>query len=188
MNNLLLYLQSLTSLSSADWELLQPVLTPLAFKKGTHLLREGEVCNALYYINRGYCRSYHLKDGLEKNTAFYFENDIATNIQSFGAGTPSVYNIVACEPLQVIAFNKQRLFEAAQQSAGIETLGRKCIRLFAIRQEEQASLLQRYTPGERYDWLVQHQPEMLQRVSLSQLSSYLGVARETLSRIRKRNR
>lgn len=186
MNNLLRYLQSLTDLSPGDWALLQPVLTPVAFKKGAHLLREGEVCNALFYIDRGYCRSYYLKDGLEKNTAFYFENDIATNIQSFGTGEPSAYNLVAGEPLQVIAFDKQGLARAAQQSAGIEALGRKCIRLFASRQEEQANLFQLYTAGERYAWLEQHQPEMLQRVSLSQLASYLGVARETLSRIRKR--
>lgn len=186
MHHLLDYIRELTDCSDESWTLLQPALTSLTFKKGAYLLQEGTVCNSLFYIKEGYCRSFYLKDGLEKNTAFFFENDIATNISSFGSGEPSAYTIVACEPLRAVAFNKQKLFEIAQQVPEIETLGRKCIRRFATRQESYATLFQLFTAQERYEWLEQHEPQMLQRVSLTQLSSFLGIARETLSRIRKR--
>lgn len=186
MHQLLDYIRQLTDCSDESWALLQPALTPLTFKKGNYLLQEGAVCNSLFYITEGYCRSFYLKDGIEKNTAFFFEQDIATNITSFGSGEPSDYSIIACEPLDIVAFNKQKLFEIAQQVPEIETLGRKCIRRFATKQEAYATLFRLFTAQERYEWLEQHQPQMLQRVSLTQLSSFLGIARETLSRIRKR--
>ncbi len=184
--NLRNFVRELTDFSAESWALLQPALMPLRFKKGAYLLQEGHVCNSLFYIDKGYCRSFHLKDGIEKNTAFFFENDIATNVSSFGSGERSAYAIRACETLHVVAFDKQKLFEAARQAPEIETLGRKCIRRFATRQEEHVHLFKLYSAQERYEWLSVHEPQMLQRVSLSQLSSYLGVARETLSRIRKR--
>lgn len=186
MTNLLNYIHALTDFSATSQALLQPALSIMEFKKGEYLLKEGAVCNALFYIDKGYCRSFYLKDGQEKNTAFFFEDDIATNISSFGSGAKSDYAIIAAEKLTVVAFDKQKLFEASRLAPEIETLGRKCIRRFATRQEEHAHLFKLYTAQERYEWLEEHQPQLLQRVSLTQLSSYLGIARETLSRIRKR--
>lgn len=186
MRNLLTYIRSLTDFSEKSWELLLPALTKMEVKKGEYLLKEGQVCNSLFFIEKGYCRSYYEKDGLEKNTAFFFENDIATNITSFGSGQKSTYFIKACEPLTAIAFDKHRLMKVSQKAPEIESLGRKCIRVFASRQEEQSNWFKLYTAQEHYEFLEKTQPDMLQRVSLTQLSSYLGIARETLSRIRKR--
>ena len=186
MKNLLHYIHTLTEFSEESWHTLLPALSTVEVKKGAYLLKDGEVCNSLFYIDNGCCRSFYLKDGVEKNTAFFLENDIATNIVSFGNGQPSTYFIKACEPLTTIVFDKVKLMEASKQSPEIETLGRKCIRQFAIKQEEQSNLFKLYTAQERYEYIERTYPQMLQRISLTQLSSYLGVARETISRIRKR--
>lgn len=186
MITLLKYIHSLTNFSDKSWELLQPVLTTQSFKKNEFLLKQGEVCNALFYIDRGYCKSYYEIDGVVKNTGFFFENEIATNIKSFGDGQQSEFNIIACEPLTAIILDKEKLFEATKQVHEIETLGRNCIRLFASKQEEFSTLFKLYSAQERLEYLERKHPEILQRVPLSQLASFLGVARETLSRIRKR--
>ena len=129
----------------------------------------------------------HRQGLLQKlNTGFFFENEIATNVKSFGSGQPSEFNIVACESLATIIFDKKTLFEIAHKVPEIETLGRNCIRLFAAKQEEFSNLFKLYSPQERLEYLESNYPEIVQRVSLSQLASFLGVARETLSRIRKR--
>lgn len=185
MENLLKYIRSLTDFSDNSWDLLQPALAVMQYKLGEMMLKEGQICNTLFYIDKGYCKSYYDIDGLDKNTCFFFENDIATNVNSFGSGQPSAFNIVACEPLTAIAFDKERLFEVSKRSSQIDTLGRNCIRLFAARQEEFSNLLKIYTAKERLEYIESHHPEMLQRVPLSQLASFLGVTRETLSRIRK---
>lgn len=186
MDNLLIYLQSLTSLSSEGWTLLQTALTHKTYKKHELLLKEGTICNTLFFIEKGFCKSYYEVNGLIKNTGFFFENEMATNINSFGAGAPSEYNIIACEKLRAVLFDKVKLFQIAKQSPEIETLGRHCIRRFASKREAFAQMFQLYSPEQRLAYIELNHPEMIQRVSLSQLSSFLGVARETLSRIRKR--
>ena len=186
MKKLKQYIHSLTEFSRESWELLLPALTEKEFKKGELLLEEGKVCKSLFYINEGYCRSYYIKEGVEKNTAFYFEDEIVTNIQSFGSGEASTYAIIACEPVNAIVFDKNKLMEASRKNHEIEALGRNCIRLFSTRQQEFASIFQLYNPEERLLFIEKNHPEILQRVSLTQLASFLGVARETLSRIRKR--
>ncbi len=186
MENLLNYIRTLTDFSDEAWESLQPALHLRKFCKNEFLLRAGEKCNNLFYVEKGYCKSYFIIDDEKKNTGFFFENEIATDIQSFGSGNPSAFNMVACEPMTVVIFDRKTLFEISSQHIEIERLGRNCIRQFALRQEEFANMIQLYRPLERLDFLERRYPEMVQRVPLTQLASFLGVARETLSRIRKR--
>ncbi|MEO8413088.1 MAG: hypothetical protein ABI472_05485 [Ginsengibacter sp.] len=86
MNNLLKYIHSITEFSDESWISLQPALTKRVFKKNEFLLKEGEVCKSLFFIDKGYCKSFYEIDGQIKNIEFFFENDIATNINSFGSG------------------------------------------------------------------------------------------------------
>ena len=186
MENLLKYIHALTAFSEESWSLLQPALSKRQFKKNEFLLTEGQVCNSLFYIDKGFCKSYYEIDGVVKNTAFFFENEIATNISSFGSGEKSPFNIIACEPLAAIIFDKAKLFLAAKKAPEIEALGRNCLRAFASKQGELSSLFKRFAASERLEYLEKYYPHLLQRVPLSQLASFLGVARETLSRIRNR--
>lgn len=186
MNNLLQYIRSFFSLSDEGWASLQPALSERVYKKKELMLQEGEICNSLFYIHKGFCKSYYEIDDVVKNTGFYFENEIATNIISFGSGQKSEFNIAACEEVHTVIFNKEKLFEIADKVPEIQTLGRHCIRQFASKQEEFSNLFTLYSAQERLEYLESKYPEMIQRVPLSQLASFLGVARETLSRIRKR--
>lgn len=186
MNNLLKYLQSLTTFSNESWDLLQFALSRREYKKNEFLIKEGQVCNSLFYIDRGYCRNFFEIDGAVKNTAFYFENEIATNIKSFGSGEKSESSLITCEPTTVIVFDKDKLFQIAKGSIEIESLGRNCIRSFTIKQEEFSNLFKLYSTQERFEYIEKSYPGIIQRVSLTQLSSFLGVSRETLSRIRKK--
>jgi CRP-like cAMP-binding protein len=186
MESLLKYIKSITEFSTESWALLQPALSKRRFTKNEFLLKEGDVCNSLFFISAGYCRSYYVLDGVEKNTAFFLENDIATNIRSFGSGQRSEANIIACEPLTAIVFDKDKLFQISKQVPEIEALGRNCIRLFATKQDEFAVLFNIYAAKDRLAYVEEKHPKLLQRVSQTQLSSFLGIARETLSRIRKR--
>ncbi|WP_278352036.1 Crp/Fnr family transcriptional regulator [Chryseobacterium gleum] len=186
MQNLLNYIRSLTPFSDESWHTLQSALSERTYRKNELMLQKGDTCNSLFYIEKGYCKSYYEIQGDIKNTGFFFENEITTNISSFGSGQKSGFNMIACEELHAIIFDKTKLFEAAAKVPEIETLGRHCIRQFASRQEEFSNLFKLYTAQERLEYLELHHPHMIQRISLTQLASFLGVARETLSRIRNR--
>lgn len=186
MQKLLTYIHSLAGFTPESWEALQPVLSTKRFAEGDYLLKEGEVCNSLFFIDEGVVRSFYEEDGSENNTAFYFEGDMATNIASFGNGGPSSYSIQACGPVTAIVFDKQKLFEAISIVPQIGILGKNSLKYTASKLEEYGSWLTLYTPTERYQYLGRNKPELLQKVPSQFLASYLGMAKETLGRIRGR--
>lgn len=150
------------------------------------MLAEGDICNAIFFISSGYCKASYNLEGKEVNTAFYFENDFASNTKSLISGTKSEFDIVACEPMQVVSFDKAALLNAYAASREIETLGRKILEGIVAKQEEHVKNFTLMTPKQRFENLVRTRPEFLQRVSLTQTASYLGISRETLSRLRRK--
>lgn len=184
MNNLKSYIKSITEFPEQSWNILSGCLAERQFKKNDLLLKEGQVCSSIYFISSGACKACHNVDGKEINTAFYFENDFATNIKSLRTNSKSEYNIKAHEKTRVVAIDKTKLLEAYKQSHQIETFGRKVLELIMAKQEEHTDSFKLLTPRQRFDALVSQHPDFLQRVSLTQTASYLGISRETLSRFR----
>ena len=179
-------IKSLADLSPAALGLLMASTQPKPLGKGQFLLKEGQVCKTVYYIEKGYLRTFFTKDGKEINTRFSFENDFVTDLKSLRLATPSDCFIQTGEKTVVWEFTKEKLLSLYSQSAEIESFGRNLLEKMLIDQEEHGNLFKVYSPTERYQYVAQYFPHLMQRISLSQLSSYLGIARETLSRIRKK--
>ncbi len=178
---------SLGPVSATSMEQLLNLANRRQVSKGETILRLGEVCNKIIYVEEGCLRTYFDKDGIDINTDFCFENSFTTNLKSLRSGMPSESVTEALEPAVLYEFDKDELLNLYSLSPEIESLGRKLIEELLLAQEEHAQWFKLYTPKERYIYLQDHKPEYLQRISLSHLASYLGIARETLSRIRKRN-
>jgi CRP-like cAMP-binding protein len=175
----------LTDISSPDLLKLFEIANKQQVPKGEIILKQEQVCKTILFIEKGYVRTFIDKDGTTINTDFTFEGHFTTNLKSLRAGSPSDSSIQTCEPTVIYEFDKDKLLALYQVSAQIESFGRKLLEQLLIAQEEHTNLFKVYSPTERYQYLQTNNPEMLQRVSLSQLASYLGIARETLSRIRK---
>ena len=88
--------------TEADWNVFASVLRPVSFAKHDAMLEEGHVCRGIYFVAEGAFRTFHLKNGHEIHTAFYFENDFAQDMASLTHGTPSQVNIVALEDAQTL--------------------------------------------------------------------------------------
>lgn len=173
-------------MSTASRELLFETVHVEKLYRGQTLLKEGQICRNIYFIESGQLRTFYNKNGKEININFWFENNFATNLKSLMTEAPSDFYITANEPTTVWKFNKDQLLYLYSQSCEIESFGRKVMEQLLIKQVEHSNLFKIYTPAERYHYVEKYYPELLQRVSLSQLSSYLGISRETISRIRKR--
>lgn len=185
MENLKKYIATITAFSEQSWMDLSPCLTEVTFERNEPLLKERQICNAIFFISSGFCKSSFNLDGKEINTAFYFENDFATNIISLTTGARSEYTIKACEKTIAVRLDKIKLLEAYSKSHQIETFGRKVLELIIAKQEEHTNAFKLLTPKQRFDRLATIHPDFLQRVSLTQTASYLGISRETLSRFRR---
>lgn len=184
MDNLKKYIATFTALPEHSWAALTGCLTEMQFGKNELLLKEGQICNSIFFISSGLCKSFYNLDGKEVNTAFHFENDFATNIKSLATSSSSSYAIKACERTKVVRLDKKGLLDAYSQSHPIETFGRKVLELISAQQEEHSDSFKLLSSKERFEHLVAKRPDFLQRVSLTQTASYLGISRETLSRFR----
>lgn len=179
-------LEDFGQLPEESWQMLRDSLQANTFRAGDFLLSEGQVCQSIFFINQGYCRRFHRTEGDEISTQFYFEQEFATNTKSLVAGTPSEYFIQASQEVEAIIFDKATLLGLYQRSVAIESVGRKLLEQLLIQQEEHAHIFKLFNPKERYEYLLKHHPAIIQRVPLRHIASYLGIARETLSRIRSR--
>jgi CRP-like cAMP-binding protein len=185
-DKLKLKVQGIAPLSAEDLDSFCEAATPIECKKGHLLLKEGVVCKSIYFVESGYLRSYYTLDGLEINTGLHFENTFVTNLKSLRMELPSDSFIVAAEPVVLYEFTKEKMMALYARCAPVVAFGKKLLELLAIEQQEHISLFQLYSAEERFRHIQKTRPEIFQRVPLSYLASYLGVARETLSRFRKK--
>lgn len=173
-----------STLTGEDLSLLLSYVVSRDLKKGELLLKEGEVCCAFYLVGRGYLCTYYSKDGTAINLNFTFEGKFTTNLKSYKSREPSALVIEAGEDTSVNIFNLRSMPEQLKLRPGIGRFIRRSAMQLLLEAEEHSNLFKIQTPTERYRYIEKNNPQLLQRVSLSQMASYLGVARETLSRIR----
>lgn len=178
----------LTEISDSSMTKLFEIARQRHLKKGEGILHPTQICKTIFFVEQGYLRTFVDIDGTEINTDFIFEGTFTTNLKSLRTASPSDTSIQAGEPTVVYEFDKDELLELYKVSSEIESFGRKVLEELFIAQEEHSNLFKMYSPAKRYEHIETNKPELLQRISLSQLASYLGITRETLSRIRKNKR
>lgn len=157
----------------------------ILLRKNDWLLKEGQVCKQVFYVNQGLVKTYYNKEGKDINLGFTMENNFLTNLRSLRSGEPSDSNIRAMEASDIFAIDRDSLLSLYQNANDIAQFGRSLLELLLAEQEDQNNMFRLQTPAERYHHIEKYNPALLQRVSQTQLASWLGLSRETLSRIRK---
>lgn len=156
------------------------------FPKGSMLLSEGQVSNFCYFVLRGCVRQYYLVDGIEKSTHFFTEGQPVTPDESTNLKQPS-QSYLTCLEDSVLAVStpedEQRLY---RQFPRLESVCRLSVEEELGKSKAQLASFILLTPEQRYTQLLQNQPGLIARVPNIHLASYLGIAPESLSRIKKR--
>ncbi len=173
-------------LSAESAGLLSGICRWRSLRKGDKLLAEGQHCRHIYFVASGGLRAFDLCDGKEVTTGFSFEGSFTSNLRSLRGNRPSGSFLQSTTTSTIGLLDKDLLQALYHQSREIESLGRRIVEELLITQEEHLALLRISSPEDRYRQILKTNPELLQRLSLTQLASYLGMARETLSRIRAR--
>ncbi len=174
------------ALSLAAQEALEECFVKMEFYKNDLLLKEGNVCRYLYFIERGALRGFYNLDGKEITHWFGFENDFVTSFHSFITGEAAVENIMFLEYSTVWAIPKEKIQGLFDKFHETERLVRIVYEKYYIRLEERFINSQFKTAAERYENLLHQTPHILTRVPLGQIAAYLGISQETLSRIRSK--
>ena len=173
-----------TLLSPANWQLLQAALVPLAVPKGGQVLRPGQPGDRIYFVEHGLLRHYLLHEGQEINTHFALPGTFTTDFASLASQQPSTLYVEALQPTKLWVLRRADMLALYEQAAELQVVGRGLLEQLLAQQQERLELLLRDSAAERYRYVQQRHPALLRAVSLRQLASYLGVSRETLSRVR----
>ena len=152
--------------------------------KGNKLICEGKRHNYFYFILEGGVKSYYLKGSKEICTWFKFENEFIGTLPTH-EGLPSKETIELLEDSELIKFTTEPLKKLSKKDLSITHLFYTVLFDYTLWLENRLHQLQFMTSQERYHALVDSTPKLLQKVSLTDIASYLGISRETLSRIRK---
>ena len=184
-NALINFISKYVTLTKEEEQTLLSLDAFRTLKKGTVLLSEGETTNQGYFVLNGCIRTFYNKDGEEKTTAFYTEMEGHTPA-SVVTKKPSEYAIscvedcvltVSTPDMEEEMFAKFPKFEKLCRILGEELLTKTQISFDDFKTS---------SPEERYLSLLENRPELIQRVPQHQLASFLGIAPQSLSRLKSR--
>lgn len=166
-----------------NWRLSNPFLN-VELARDEVLFEAGQACTTIFLVESGMLRNYYNNDGLDINLSFSFANQFTTSFEAYINREPSKISIQAMEKSVVWKINSRAFSKEYGSSTTFSTFIRRlAIRMLLIT-EEHHNMMMMNTPAERYQCILNKKPELIKRIPLTHLASYIGITRETLSRIR----
>ena len=147
------------------------------------LIQENQRHDFAYFVIKGAVRSFYLKDGIEVNTWFALENDMVGSLKNFN-DNPSRETMELVENSTLIAINIKKIKPLMLSNIQIANFINSIIEEYALFLEDKFYFSQMMNSIDKYLTLVDKQPQLLQRIPLTYIASFLGITRETLSRLR----
>lgn len=154
------------------------------YPKGSLLLKEGDTCRHLYFIQEGLVKLCFNKEDKEFIMRFFPEGALFTLLDSYLNQLPATYEIIALEATTVTMIRNTAMDALCRKHHTIETFFRKLISTAALNMMDRVSELLEENATTRYAHFVAGNSALLQRISLGDLANYLGITQVSLSRIR----
>ena len=173
-----------STMTHEELDVLEGILVPMNFAKGEMILSEGEVCENIYYIERGLIRQFYFKNGKQITEHLGEDRTIFMCIESLFREEPTKLQVEAIEPTTVYALPKRRLEQVALHNVNIQILYRKILEESLIISQVHADLVRFETAQDRYKKMCKLSPQVILRAPLVYIASYLQMTPETLSRVR----
>ena len=173
-----------STMTHEELDILQSVLVPMKFAKGEMILKEGEVCKNIYYVEKGLVRQFYYKNGKEVTEHMAVEGNIIMCIESLFREEPTRLQVEALEPTIIYALPKAKLEEVALHNVNIQILYRKILEESLILSQVHADLVRFESAQDRYRKMCKLQQQVTLRAPLVYIASYLQMTPETLSRVR----
>jgi len=184
MQSLFRYFNSISPLSKQAETAIAEISSPQHLKKNSELQAIGHTCKTIYFLKIGLARIYYFKEANDITESFSFENSLVVRYESLFASKPSKKGIQVLEDSDLIAIKSNALFELYDKHPDVERLFRKLFEAALVEQINRIESLQFHTAEERYKSLIKEAPDVLKRVPLKFIASYLGITPVSLSRIR----
>ena len=173
-------LASIGQFSSFDLELFENYTTQTCFNKSDVILKEGEVCKSLYFIQSGSFFQFQFKDIDEIIIDLHLEGEWLFNHQSLTQQTPSKTTIKAFSKSEVIQLSLESFHALASKSTSFLQFGK----ILNGAHNRTYIFDNSLTPAERYNYIKRVKPQLVKVFPIKMIASFLKIAPETLSRVR----
>ncbi|MCH8568878.1 MAG: Crp/Fnr family transcriptional regulator [Balneolales bacterium] len=152
-----------------------------------HLLEQGFICRKVAFVESGILMYYRTdQEGREVICDFAQERDWATQYKSFSTQTPSPFGIKALEKTTVKTLSIESLQALNKEFPEFEIFARKIIENEFFDSINKNTAFQTLNAEQRYEQFIAEFPGLIHRVPQYYIASYLGIAPQSLSRIRKK--
>jgi CRP-like cAMP-binding protein len=178
------FINKIYPLSDEMMEFISSRTTFKKVSKGKFLLKPGDFCKDYYYIHKGILRSY-IKYG-EKEITIWInpEGEITTSIRSIAGSRVSDEYIQVIENAELVVIPFDAMRELYDTYPEMNKVGRMLIEEYYAASEERVYIARLPNAQARYQHFINSRPELLNRIPLKYVASYLGITLETLSRLR----
>lgn len=170
-----------------EWAYFRQGLTERVLAPKTFFIEAGKPNQLIGFLTRGLIRGYYLNQmGEEISTTFVPENSWVIDYPSLLIGKPSRYYFQCLELTTLVTVSYQHVQQGYNQFMGFERNGRLIAEAILQQQQRRIESFQFDSAEQRYLDFIQENPSLFNRISLTHLSSYLGIERPSLSRIRRK--
>lgn len=163
---------------------LRGIIKSTTLKREEYLLSAGQVCSNIYFIQAGLLKCFYMLHGKKVSDWFFGEQETVVSIDSFYDQVPGIDYIQAIEDTHLFYVSYGEFDHLYKTFIEFNVVGRILTNKYLRIWHRQARNIRMLKSKERYQYLLEHQPELIMRVPLGDLASYLDMRPETLSRMR----
>lgn len=184
MDNLIYILDSIHPISTGLKLYLSSILQEQSLKKKSYLLKAGHISRRVCYVSSGLLRCYYTVDNSDISSWFMKEGDVIFSVESFLTQRPSYESIQALEDTIIYYISYDELQHIYKTYPEFNFIGRVLTEKYYVLSEQRVQSMRMLRSMERYDHLLEHNPDLIRRVPAKYLASYLGLTEVTLSKIK----
>ncbi|MBB6463935.1 Crp/Fnr family transcriptional regulator [Flammeovirga kamogawensis] len=186
MENFRHHISQLIDISEIEWSSIKEVTVQEHFNTKETILDNGKIARNIYFIKKGLIRSFYLLNGQEINTYFACDNQFISSYASFIAQLPSLEQLETIEETEVLSISYEKLNALYKQHPKLEKLGRIIAEKNYLCVVDRTLSMQTKTAKEKYlEFIDKYDFKIINNVPQHQIATFLGIAPESLSRVRK---
>ena len=180
------HIEQKVSLTPTDKEMINTFFMRKRLRKKQYLLQEGDVCKYLSFVAKGLIRTYNVDEkGDEHMSVFGWEGWWISDFNSFLSAEPAVFNIDAIEDTELLMISRPDYDDLTLKVPIMDRYFRILFQNSLVTKERRLMSSITHTAEQKYVQLLDSNPEIISRIPQNMVASYLGIAAETLSRIKR---
>lgn len=163
---------------------LAQIMEPMKLHKGEVFIKEGEIADYIYYVEKGMVRQFYFKNKRDLTEHISYEGNVVICLESYLRQEPTRLMAETLEPSIIWRISKENFNRLTEERREVEYLYRKVFEYSLLVSQQKADDMRFETAHDRYRLLMERHPEIVKRAPLIHIASFLQMTPETLSRVR----